>query len=77
MRFDTVVAAGLERLSEHVRTLDLQLQKYDNEVLFAIRQLFPDASQLQFASVEGPYQRYVVSSSFHRYASNASDRTWW
>lgn len=37
----THLLTGLERLSKNVRTLDLQLRKYDNEVLFAVRQLFP------------------------------------
>lgn len=37
----TQLLTGLERLSKNIRTLDLQLRKYDNEVLFAIRQLFP------------------------------------
>ncbi|EKM82257.1 hypothetical protein AGABI1DRAFT_105546 [Agaricus bisporus var. burnettii JB137-S8] len=37
----THLLAGLERLSRNIRTLDLQLRKYDNEVLFAVRQLFP------------------------------------
>jgi len=38
--------AGLERLSQNIRTLDLQLRKYDNEVLFAIHQLFPDVESV-------------------------------
>jgi len=37
---------GLERLSQNIRTLDLQLRKYDNEVLFAIHQLFPDVESV-------------------------------
>ncbi|KXN84690.1 hypothetical protein AN958_12209 [Leucoagaricus sp. SymC.cos] len=42
----THLLAGLERLSKNIRTLDLQLRKYDNEVLFAIRQLFPDVESV-------------------------------
>jgi hypothetical protein len=42
----THLLTGLERLSKNIRTLDLQLRRYDNEVLFAIRQLFPDVESV-------------------------------
>lgn len=36
----TPLLTGLERLSTNLRTLDIQIRKWDVEILFAIRQLF-------------------------------------
>lgn len=58
----THLLAGLERLSKNIRTLDLQLRKYDNEVLFAVRQLFPgiESVSVKFGKGNLPEVRALV-----------------
>jgi len=52
--------AGLERLSQNIRTLDLQLRRYDNEVLFAIHQLFPDVESVAIRFGKGALPKVWV-----------------
>lgn len=56
----THLLAGLERLSKNIRTLDLQLRKYDNEVLFAIRQLFPDVESVAIRFGKGSLPENIM-----------------
>ncbi|KAL9713906.1 hypothetical protein Ac2012v2_003517 [Leucoagaricus gongylophorus] len=52
--------AGLERLSQNIRTLDLQLRRYDNEVLFAIHQLFPDVESVAIRFGKGALPKNIM-----------------
>ncbi|KAJ3571460.1 hypothetical protein NP233_g3745 [Leucocoprinus birnbaumii] len=56
----THLLTGLERLSKNIRTLDLQLRKYDNEVLFAIRQLFPDVQSVAIRFGKGSLPENIM-----------------